>query len=85
MRLHGVQSAYAFGSAVTNTMKPDSDVDFVIRFPSEMDYTTYGNNYFDLLYALQDLLNTDVDLLAEETITNPYLIQSINKNKLQLL
>lgn len=81
----GVQSAYAFGSAVTNTMQPGSDVDFIISFPKDLDYTTYGDNYFKLLYALQDLLKTEVDLLAEETITNPYLLQSINNNKLKVL
>lgn len=85
MLTYGVQKAYAFGSAVTNTMQPDSDVDFVISFPTDMDYTTYGNNYFKLLYALQDLLKTNVDLVAEETITNPYLRQSINNNRLQVL
>ena len=83
--MYGVQSAYAFGSAATGKMHADSDVDFVISFPTDMDYTTYGNNYFDLLYALQDLLKTDVDLLAEETITNPYLLQSINSTKFRVL
>ncbi|WP_448700783.1 nucleotidyltransferase family protein [Mucilaginibacter sp. AW1-3] len=85
MLSYGVQSAYAFGSAVKNTMHPDSDIDFVISFPNDMDYSTYGDNYFELLYALQDLLKTDVDLVAEETITNPYLRQSIDNNRIQVL
>jgi predicted nucleotidyltransferase len=37
------------------------------------------------MYSLQDLFNREVDLVAEETITNPYLLQSINSNKLQVL
>ncbi len=85
MRYYGVQSAYAFGSAVKNSMHPDSDVDFIIRFPEEMDYETYGNNYFDLLYGLRDLLKREVDLVAEETLSNPYLIQSINQNKVKII
>lgn len=85
MQQYGVQRAYAFGSSVKNTMKEDSDVDFIISFPEDMDYETYGTNYFDLLYGLQDLLKRDVDLVAEETLSNPYLIQSINQHKVQIL
>jgi hypothetical protein len=46
---------------------------------------TYGDNYFNLLYALQNLPQCEVDLVAEETLTNPYLLQSINNQKLQVL
>jgi predicted nucleotidyltransferase len=85
MQHYGVQKAYAFGSAVKNTMREDSDVDFIISFPEDMDYETYGNNYFALMHGLQDLLKRDVDLVAEETLSNPYLIQSINQHKVQIL
>lgn len=85
MRSHKVMHAYAFGSAATGTMHPDSDVDFVIALNEGLDYKTYGDNYFNLLYALQELLHCDVDLVAEETLTNPYLLQSINNQKLQIL
>jgi predicted nucleotidyltransferase len=85
MRSHGVARAYAFGSAATDSMRPDSDVDFVISFDEDLDYKTYSNNYFNLLYALQNLLNRDVDLVAEETLSNPYLLQSINSQKFHVL
>ena len=85
MQHYGVQRAYAFGSAVRNTMKEDSDVDFIISFPEDMDYETYSNNYFALLYGLQDLLKRDVDLVTEKTLKNPYLLQSINQHKVQIL
>lgn len=85
MRNYGVTHAYAFGSAATNNMSADSDVDFVIRFNPDIDFATYGDNYFKLLYALQDLLKRDVDLVAEETITNPYLIQSISSQRMDVL
>ena len=71
MRSHGVSSAYAFGSAATNTMHPHSDVDFVISFDVGLDYQTYSDNYFNLLYALQNLLKCEVDLVAAETLTIP--------------
>lgn len=85
MQCYGVRKAYVFGSAVKNSIHSGSDVDFIISFPNEMDYETYGNNYFALLNSLRDLLKKDVDLVAEETLSNPYLIQSINQNKVQIL
>lgn len=85
MRLYGVEKAFLFGSAVSGKMNADSDVDFLISFSSNMDFETYGNNYFKLLYALQDLLQVEVELVAEETLNNPYLIKSIDSNKLLVL
>jgi predicted nucleotidyltransferase len=85
MKEHSVVSAFAFGSVLTGNMRPESDIDFVVAFDSEMGYEEYGNNYFKLMYALQDLFKREVDLVAEETLTNPYLLQSINNNKLQVL
>lgn len=85
MQQYDVQSAYAFGSAVRNTMQPGSDVDFVIGFPADIDYEIYTNNYFNLLNALRILLQKEVDLVDEKTITNPYLLQSINQHKLKIL
>lgn len=85
MRNCDVTHAYAFGSAATNTMNADSDVDFVIRFKKDIDFSTYSDNYFKLLYALQDLLKRDVELVAEETITNPYLLQNISNQRMDVL
>jgi len=85
MQAHGVVSAFAFGSVVSDKMHPESDIDFVIKFDADMGYEEYGSNYFKLMYALQDLFKRDVDLVAEETIKNPYLLESINNNKLQVL
>ena len=36
MQMHGVVSAYVFGSAATGTMNDDSDVDFMVRFSSRL-------------------------------------------------
>ena len=85
MRQYGVQKAYAFGSAVKGTMHEGSDVDFIIKFPEDMHYETYADNYFALNDALENLLKRDVELVAEETLHNPYLIQSIDSHKVQLL
>ncbi len=68
MKRYGVEKAYLFGSAAKGTMKQDSDVDFIIRFPDDMHYTTYADNYFALADALEALLKKDVQLVAEETL-----------------
>ena len=85
LKKYGVESAWLFGSAAKQSLNEKSDVDFLIRFKDDIDYETYGNNYFELLYSLQDLLKKDVDLLAEETLSNPFLIQSINESKIRVL
>ncbi|MBS1642825.1 MAG: nucleotidyltransferase domain-containing protein [Bacteroidetes bacterium] len=85
MRDYGVEKAYAFGSAVKGTMHEKSDVDFVIKFPDDMHYETYADNYFALAHALENLLHKNVDLVAEKTLQNPYLIQSINNHKMEVL
>ncbi len=85
LKQYGVVSAYLFGSAAGNKYTDKSDLDFLIKFNPDLDYETYANNYFDLMYALQDLLEREVDLVAEETIGNPYFEKSINQNKIPLL
>ena len=80
---HHVRSLYVVGSA-TNEKRflPESDVDFLYRFRKEdIEEMEYADNFFDLLFALQDLLNRKVDLVAEEKMWNPYFIESINKSK----
>jgi predicted nucleotidyltransferase len=85
LQQYGVEQAYLFGSAAKGTMNEHSDVDFIIRFPKDMHYVTYADNYFALADALEALLHKPVDLVAEETLQNPYLLQSINQTKVQLL
>jgi predicted nucleotidyltransferase len=85
MKHYGVVRAYAFGSAVKGNMRKDSDVDFIIKFPDDMHYEIYADNYFALAHSLEDLLKRDVELVAEETLSNPYLIQNIDNHKVQVI
>jgi predicted nucleotidyltransferase len=82
---YGAKSAYLFGSFASNKSTKKSDVDFLFSFPENLDYEIYADNYFRLLYDLQHLLKKEVDLVAEKTLKNPYLIESINENKIQLI
>jgi predicted nucleotidyltransferase len=82
---YGVKSAYLFGSATTAKFNYQSDVDFLYSFPEDLDYEIYGSNYFNLLNDLEQLLQKQVDLVAEKTLKNPYLIESINETKIRLV
>jgi predicted nucleotidyltransferase len=80
---HHVKTFYLVGSAAKeNSFHDDSDVDFLYRFKNEeIEEFDHADNYFDLLFALQDLLNRKVDLVAEVKMKNPYFIKSINQSK----
>jgi predicted nucleotidyltransferase len=41
----------------------------------------YADRYFDLKFALQDLLNRPVDLLENRAIKNPYFLKNIESSK----
>ena len=84
MRRYDVSDAYVFGSAAKGTMHSDSDVDFLVSFAPGLDYERYDDNYFGLLYGLQELLHKNVDIVASETVKNPYFLQSINETKVSL-
>lgn len=82
---YGARKVFLFGSAATDKFTENSDVDFLYTFSEDLDYETYANNYFSLIGELQDLLKIEVDLVAEKTLRNPYLIESINESKIQLI
>ena len=77
-----VARAYCFGSVLSNNFNSNSDVDFLISFSDELTPVEKGENWFTLYHSLKQLLNKEVDLIREEYIKNPYLLSTINNNKL---
>ena len=75
-----VKSLYAFGSVLTNRFDNDSDIDMVVDIDSA-NPLEYADCYFNLKFALQDLLNRPVDLLENKAIRNNYLRQEIDNSK----
>ena len=80
---HNVGRLFAFGSVLTTQFKNDSDIDLIVDF-KEVDLYDYADNYFDLKFSLENLLNREVDLLEDKAIKNPYLRKTIDSSK-QLL
>jgi len=81
LKSHKVKRAYTFGSALTEKFNAQSDIDFLVNFEDGMIPEDYSDNYFDLLFKLQDLFNRHVDLVSEVSLTNPYFIKSVNKTR----
>ena len=79
-RVHNVKNMYLFGSILTENFSSDSDVDFLVSF-DKVDLSQYFNNYMDFKEKLEHLLNRPVDLLEEQTVKNPVLRRSIDRNK----
>jgi len=79
-KLHNVKDMYLFGSVLTEQFSSDSDVDFLVNF-KPIDLFQYFDNYMELKEKLEHLLKRPVDLLEEQTIQNPVLRRSIDRNK----
>ena len=72
----------AFGSAAgQERFDPEkSDIDLLVEF-EPMDPVHHAKAYFGLLAALQDLFALDVDLLEIKAVANPYLLESIERQR----
>ena len=80
-RRYYVRRLELFGSATGDRFNPDSsDVDFLVRF-LPLEGHAYSDAYFGLLNELERLLGRSVDLLSTPTIHNPYLRESIERNR----
>jgi uncharacterized protein len=79
-RQYRVKAMYAFGSVCSDKFNENSDIDFLITF-DDITIEQYTDNYFDLHYNLEDLFNRKIDLITENSLNNPYFIESIEKSK----
>lgn len=81
---HDIKRMYAFGSVLNENFSSQSDIDLLISFDENLSIEKYTDNYFELHYKLKDIFNRKIDLVTEKSLSNPYLIDSINKNKILL-
>ncbi len=80
---YDVKTMYVFGSACTDKFSENSDIDILISF-KDISIEKYTDNYFELHHKLEELFNRKIDLLTENSLSNPYFIESIEETK-QLL
>lgn len=82
---HHVKELYLFGSASRKDFRESSDVDFLYVFDKQkIEKGQYADNYFDLLFNLQNLLGKKIDLVSLSNLNNQFFIQSIEKDKMKL-
>lgn len=77
---HHVKSLYIFGSVIIKGLDKANDVDLLVEFNIKQ-IPDYFSNYMSLLKKLQEFFNKKVDLIEQQAIKNPILIQSINQSK----
>jgi hypothetical protein len=84
---HHVKSLWVFGSAVTDRFLEDSDVDLLVEFVPDFfkeNYGEYADNYFNLLFAFEDLFRRKVDLVTLSKESNPRFLKIIQDKKVQV-
>lgn len=77
---HKIRELYASGSVLTSDFTNESDVDFVVEF-NFLDPAFYADNYYDLKFSLEDILDRPIDLLEQQALKNPYMRQNIEAQR----
>jgi len=78
--MYNVEKMYLFGSVLNSTFNKESDIDFLVKFKF-IELSKYFDNYMDFKEKLENLFGRKVDLVEEQTLRNPILINAINKSK----
>ena len=81
-RFH-VEELYVFGSMANGNFTKISDIDFLVLF-SGVNPIDYFDNYMDFKAILENLYSRKVDLVEIQTIKNPILKKSIDRDKIRL-
>lgn len=76
-----IKRLYAFGSVLTTCFNEESDVDFLVDFNKD-EIPNFGVNFFNFLFALEDLLGRKIDLIERAAIQNPYFKEDVEESKL---
>ncbi len=77
---HKVKKLYAIGSVLTSAFNEESDVDFLVEFEQD-SIVDFATNYFELKFALEDLLERKVDLIEYSAIRNPYFKEEVDETR----
>lgn len=75
-----VEKLWVFGSAISTKFDDESDIDFLVSF-QKLAVEDYAENYFLLAENLEGTFNREVDLVTVNSLSNPYFIEEVEKNK----
>lgn len=80
-RKHKVKTLELFGSAADGTFDPiSSDLDFMVEF-LPLEPGRLFDSFFDFWDELRTLFKRKIDLLTPDSISNPYLLRSVNRQR----
>ena len=68
-----------FGSVIREDFRPDSDVDVMVTFAKEAQWSLY--DWVDMIGELREIFGRDVDLLSSQSIRNPFRRHEILKTR----
>lgn len=77
---YDVERLYAFGSITSDSYTAQSDVDLLIKFKN-IPFEKYADNYFRLHALFETIFQRKVDLVTENSLSNPYFIKKVNQTK----
>jgi len=75
-----IRHLYLIGSVASGKNTGDSDVDFLVSF-NDLSSDGIADRYFGFLDFLKEELHSNVDLIEESAIRNPFFRNSVNRNK----
>lgn len=81
---HFVANLFLFGSAVRDTFKPDSDLDFAVLFSKELTPLEHGDAFFSLKEDLEELFDREIDLIAYRSVKNAIFKRELDETKVEL-
>jgi predicted nucleotidyltransferase len=79
-RRYHVARLDVFGSLVAGDFRESSDIDFLVEFDTGVGKRRF-DNFFELLRAMERLLNRRVDLVEAGGLRNPYFIKRVNETR----
>ncbi|MBN1962075.1 MAG: nucleotidyltransferase domain-containing protein [Deltaproteobacteria bacterium] len=72
-----------FGSVLTNSFSPNSDVDVLVVFDSD-DNIDYFENYFRLKEQLEIIFERKVDLIVDKPFKNYVFSKAVEQSRLTI-
>lgn len=67
-----------FGSVLRQDFRPDSDVDVMVAFNPDSQWSLF--DVVDMKLELEKMFKRDVDIVEDGTIKNPIKLRCINEN-----
>jgi uncharacterized protein len=77
---YNVSRLYLCGSALDERFNDKSDIDFIVSF-NDIPLEEYASYYFDLKNELEEYFKRSIDLIEEDSLKNPYLIEELQKTR----